>query len=313
MQTFRDLKEIKSIDTATAVTIGVFDGVHIGHQTIIKKAVDLARSIDGKSVVITFHPHPLSVIRPNSEPPILTAIDLKADYIKQLGVDYLIVIPFTDEFAQIEPEVFVDNVLAAKLHARYVIIGEKFSFGKSRRGTTDFLSDRGRKKGFETIVVPHIKKSEVIISSTEVRRRISKGDMQGARELTGRSPRFRGKVVHGFGRGSSMIGFPTANIETLYREMLPDSGVYAGYAWVEEDRLPCVVDIGVSPTFGDVNQPEIQVHIIDFNRNIYGNNIDVELVNRLRGENSFKSIDDLKTQIASDISKAKEVLANSPF
>jgi riboflavin kinase/FMN adenylyltransferase len=309
MQIFRDLKDITDIETETAVTIGVFDGVHVGHQTIIKEAVALAKSINGKSVVITFHPHPLSVVRPDNAPPTLTAIDLKANYIRQLGVDYLLVVPFTEVFAKIEPEDFIDNVLAAKLHARFVIIGENFSFGKGRRGTTDFLTKRGNDKGFKTIVVPHIKKKDVIISSTEVRRRISLGDMAGARELIGRNPQFRGKVVHGFGRGSSLIGFPTANIETLYGEMLPKHGVYAGYTCIDEKCYSCVVDIGVSPTFGDVSQPEIQVHVIDFNRDIYGKNIDVELVSRIRGEKTFHSVEELKTQIALDVARTKELLA----
>jgi riboflavin kinase / FMN adenylyltransferase len=311
MQIIRDLQELDELETRTAVTIGVFDGVHFGHQTIINKAVELAKSIAGKSVVITFHPHPLSLVNPEKAPPTLTAIDLKADYIKNLCVDYLLVVPFTGEFARIEPETFVDDVLVSKLHAKYVVIGEKFSFGKDRRGTTDFLTTRGNENDFDTIVVPHIKRNETIISSTEVRRRISEGDMKGARELTGRSPSFRGKVVHGFGRGSSLIGFPTANIETLYNEMLPLHGVYAGYTWIEDIAYPSVVDIGVSPTFGDVNQPEIQVHILDFNKDIYDKHIDVELVNRIRGEENFESVDSLKAQIVRDITKTREILSSN--
>lgn len=309
MQIFRGIESIHDIEGDTAVTIGVFDGVHIGHQTIIKMAIDFADIIGGKSVVITFEPHPIVVLNPNGAPALLTATDLKAEYIEELGVDYLLVIPFNEAFASMEPEDFVDNVLFNKLHARYVVIGEDFSFGKARRGNTEFLNTYGHPKGLNVVVVPHIRKDSVVVSSTEVRARLARGDIKGVTELTGRYPRFRGKVIHGFGRGSSVIGIPTANVQTLYGEMFPRAGVYTGYAWVDHDRLPCVIDVGVSPTFGDVAKMEIQVHIIGFKKDIYGKRIDIDFTDRLRDEKSFSGIEELKSQIQQDIEKAKEMLA----
>jgi len=309
MEVIRGIESLNHIDGPSAVTIGVFDGVHIGHQTIIKKAVDLAREMGGQSVVVTFEPHPLSIINPESAPPLLTATDLKAEYIAELGPDYLLVIPFTLDMANMEAERFVDYVLLEKLKARYVVIGEDFSFGKKRRGNVAFLKAYGEPKGLSIIAVSHIKKGGVIISSTEVRGRLKRGDIQGVKQLTGRYPRLRGKVVHGFGRGGSVIGVPTANVESLYGELIPRSGVYAGYAWVDHEHLPCVVDVGVSPTFGDLEKAEVHTHILGFKKDIYGKTIDIELRARLRDEMSFKNIDELKEHIQSDIRHAKNVLA----
>ncbi|MDI6716825.1 MAG: bifunctional riboflavin kinase/FAD synthetase [Actinomycetota bacterium] len=310
MEVIRGIENINHIKEPAAVTIGVFDGVHLGHQTIIKMAVDYAKIIHGKSVVITFEPHPLAIIHPGSEPPLLTATDLKAEYIEKLGIDYMLVIPFTRDTASMEAETFIDDVLIAKLHAVYVVVGEDFSFGRGRRGNVAFLNSYGRPKGLKIVAVPQIKKDDVIISSTEVRERLKVGDIQGVKELTGRYPRYRGIVVHGFGRGGSAIGFPTANIETLHDELLPKDGVYAGYAWLNSSHYPCVVDIGISPTFADVAKTELHVHILGFKKDIYGKRIDIELVDRIRDEMRFGSIDELKSQIQSDIQHAREVLEN---
>lgn len=312
MEIIRGIENINSIDGPTAVTIGVFDGVHIGHQTIIKMAVDFAKMIDGKSIVITFEPHPLAIVHPESTPPTLTATDLKADYIEKLGPDYMLVIPFTFEIANMAAEKFVDYVLIEKLHAAYVVVGEDFSFGKGRRGNIKFLNDYGGPKGIKIIAIPHIKKDNVVISSTEVRERLKRGDIAGVKELTGRYPISRGKVVHGFGRGGSSVGIPTANVEVLYNELLPKAGVYVGHALLDNERLPCVIDVGISPTFGDVAKPEIHVHILSFKRDIYGKRIDVEFIDRLRDEKTFSGIDELKRQIEVDIQQAKEVLAGKP-
>ncbi|MBE0447645.1 MAG: bifunctional riboflavin kinase/FAD synthetase [Actinobacteria bacterium] len=309
MEIIRGIENINHIDGPSAVTVGVFDGVHIGHQAIIKKAVELARDISGKSVVVTFEPHPLAIVRPESQPPLLLATDLKVAYIEELGPDYLLIIPFTLSIANMEAEKFVNYILLEKLNARYIVVGEDFSFGKGRRGDVAFLRSYGKPKGLNVIAIPHIKKDDIIISSTEVREKLKKGDIQGVRQLTGRYPRFRGKVVRGFGRGGSVVGIPTANIETLYGELVPKAGVYAGYVWVGYDHLPCVIDIGLSPTFGDVKNTEIHVHILGFNKDIYGKTLDVELKARLRDETSFKDIEELKEHIRSDIRRAREVLA----
>jgi len=310
VEIIRGIENIQNIEGPSAVTIGVFDGVHLGHQTIIKMAVDFARIIHRVSVVVTFEPHPLAIVRPESQPPLLTATDLKAEYIRELGANHLLVIPFSLEFANMAAEDFIDNVLLDKLHAHYVVVGEDFSFGKGRRGNVAFLDSYGGPKGLKAIGVPHIKTDDIVISSTEVRERLKRGDILGAHELTGRYPRFRGKVVHGFGRGGSVIGVPTANVETLYGELLPSAGVYAGYAWVDDDREPCVIDIGWSPTFGDLLKPEIHVHILGFKKDIYGKRIDIELIDKLRDEKTFNTIDELKQQIKRDIQKAKEALAS---
>ena len=309
MEIIRGIENIDHIDGPTAVTIGVFDGVHIGHQAIIKRAVELARSMNGKSVVVTFEPHPLAVVRPESQPPLLTATDRKAEYIEELGPDYLLVIPFTVDIASMEADRFVDFVLLEKLNARYVVVGEDFSFGRGRRGTIAFLNEYGGPKGIHVEAVPHIKKDGMIISSTEIRERLKNGDIPGVKQLTGRYPRLRGKVVHGFGRGGTVVGVPTANVETLYGELIPKAGVYVGYAWVGYEHLPCVVDVGLSPTFGDLTRAEVHVHILGFKRDIYGKIIDIELRARLRDEISFNNIDELKRHIQSDIEQARKVLA----
>lgn len=312
MEIIRGIDGIERIGGETAVTIGVFDGVHIGHQTIIRRAIDLAGSFGGKSVVVTFDPHPLAVVKPGSEPSLLTSTELKAEYIAELGADFLVVIPFSNDIADMEAADFVDDVLLGKLHARYVVIGEDFSFGKHRQGTVDFLRSYGAPKGLEVIAVEHVRERDTIISSTEVRKRLKEGDIEGVRALTGRYPRLRGQVARGFGRGGSMIGFPTANVETFHNELTPRPGVYAGYTIIDKRRYRCVIDIGWSPTFGDLHKAEIHVHILGFDKDIYGNTLDVEILARLRDEMTFSGVEELKANIRADIERAKDLLANRP-
>lgn len=312
MEIIKGIDSIEHVGGPTAVTIGVFDGVHLGHQTIIRKAIELAASIDGKSVVVTFDPHPLAIVRPGSEPALLTSTELKAEYISELGADFLLVIPFSGDIANMEAKDFVDDVLLGKLHARHVVIGEDFSFGKHRQGTVDFLRAYGAPKGLDIVAVEHVRESDTVISSTEVRKRLKEGDIEGVRALTGRYPKFRGRVARGFGRGGSIIGFPTANIETFHNELTPRPGVYAGYALTDGERYPCVIDIGWSPTFGDLHKAEIHVHILGFNKDIYGNTLDVEIQARLRDEMTFSGVEELKANIRKDIERAKDLLANRP-
>jgi len=305
MQIFRNSKGLKRKTKQAVLTLGNFDGLHLGHQRIIRKVRERAASLGVSSVVYTFEPHPLKVVAPNKSPALILDIDDKARIIEALGIDYMVIARFTKEFAARHPREFVEAELRPV--AADVCVGHDFSFGKGKTGTADYLKELGEELGFGVHVIPAYKKGGEVVSSSRIRRRITEGEVREAAALLGRNFAIKGKVVRGRTIGKE-IGFPTANIRTQ-SEIVPGDGVYAAFAVVGEARHRAVVNIGMAPTFGG-KERSIEVHILGFRDNIYGKRVRVEFVRRLRGEKAFASTEALQRQIRRDIKRSERILVN---
>ena len=311
------MKLIKRIEDITeplknaVITIGNFDGVHIGHQALFHEVIEKADAIDGTSVAMTFEPHPLRVLRRNNPLPLITMLEQKIELIERSGIDVLICIPFTREFAAMTAREFVANLLVATIGVKAIVVGEDYSFGRNREGNIELLQTYAAEYGFEVLVADWIKTSKQYadrISSTRIRDLVTEGDMEQAQKMLGRHYQIRGKVVTGRDRGGKLLGIPTANIN-LQDELCPKSGIYAVTIDHGGDTYRGVANIGYSPTFDD-HQFTVEVHILDFDQNIYDSIIRVNFVQRIRDEVKFSSIDELKTQIHKDIAIAREILSN---
>ena len=305
MQIFRNSKGLKRKTKQAVLTLGNFDGLHLGHQRIIRKVRERAASLGVSSVVYTFEPHPLKVVAPNKSPALILDIEDKARIIEALGIDYMVIARFTKEFAARHPREFVEAELRPV--AADVCVGHDFSFGKGKTGTADYLKELGEELGFGVHVIPAYKKGGEVVSSSRIRRRITEGEVMEAAALLGRNFAIKGKVVRGRTIGKE-IGFPTANIRTQ-SEIVPGDGVYAAFAVVGEARHRAVVNIGRAPTFGG-KERSIEVHILGFRDNIYGKRVRVEFVRRLRGEKAFASTEALQRQIRRDIKRSERILVN---
>ncbi len=308
MELFENIDQISSPFNRAVVTIGNFDGVHKGHQALMHQVIEKADEIGGTSVAITFEPHPLRALGLAS-PPLITRHDQKFELIEQTGIDVLICIPFTKEFAAIPARDFVTDMLVEKIGMKAIIIGPDYSFGKGRTGNVGLLQDMGKSLGFETIMSTWIKDANggtERISSTRIRELVMDGHVAQAVKYLGRYYQIRGKVIKGRKRGGSQLGFPTANIK-LHDELCPKLGVYAVTVETIKGNFPGVANIGFSPTFGD-HMFTIEVHILDFDHDIYGSRIRVNMVARLRDEKKFSNIQELSGQIRQDIETAKEIL-----
>ncbi|MCP4023769.1 MAG: bifunctional riboflavin kinase/FAD synthetase [Desulfobacteraceae bacterium] len=308
MNIIENLKQIKQPFQNAVVTIGNFDGVHKGHQALFHQVIEKADEIDGTSVAITFQPHPLRALG-ISTPPLITRRDQKVELLDQTGIDVLIIIPFDMEFAAITANDFIEELLVNKIGMKAIIIGADYSFGKDRLGNTQLLETKGTKLGFETIVSSWINDTETgkeRISSTRIREIVMDGKVEHAWKYLGRHYQIRGKVIKGRERGGSQLGFPTANIK-LHDELCPKIGVYAVTVETIKGNFNGVANIGFSPTFGD-DMFTIEVHILDFDDNLYDSRIRVNMVARLRDEKKFSSIDELAEQINKDIKTAKGLL-----
>ncbi|HWI94923.1 MAG TPA: bifunctional riboflavin kinase/FAD synthetase [Solirubrobacterales bacterium] len=274
------------------VAIGTFDGVHRGHQAVIK----------GADTVLTFDPHPLEIIHPSALPKLIMPFGVKRDVIEGLGVDELVVIPFDHEFAQRSAEEFIEDVLIAKLGAEQVSVGENFRFGAKAKGDPAMLAAR---EEFETRVVPLVETDGETISSTRIRALVAAGDMEGARHCLGAPFMVEGEVVSGDQRGRE-LGFPTANIVPDDRLAIPGHGVYAAFA----NGVPAAVNVGVRPTFESGRGVLIETYLIDFEGDLYGTQMRVAFVERLRGEKRFASVEELIAQMRLDVEDAKRVCAS---
>jgi riboflavin kinase/FMN adenylyltransferase len=274
------------------VAIGTFDGVHRGHQAVIK----------GADTVLTFDPHPLEVLHPAALPKLIMSFGLKRDVIDGLGVTELVVIPFDREFASRSAEEFIDDVLIAKLGAERVRVGENFRFGARAKGDPAML---GARTEFETNVVPLVEVDGETVSSTRVRALIAAGDIEGARHCLGAPFMVEGEVVRGDQRGRE-LGFPTANIVPDDRLAIPGHGVYAAFA----NGVPAAVNVGVRPTFDTGRGVLIETYLIDRDEDLYGANLRVAFVERLRGEKRFASVEELIAQMRIDVEDAKRVCAS---
>jgi riboflavin kinase/FMN adenylyltransferase len=308
MQLFENLDRIQTPFKNAVLTIGNFDGVHKGHQCLFQQIIDKAKHIKGTSVTMTFDPHPLKALG-ISGPPLITRRDQKLELIEKCGIDVLLCIPFDMEFASIPAHDFIEDILVNKIGMKAIIIGGDYYFGKDRLGNADLLKREGKRLGFETIVSKweHVAGSQnERISSTRIREIVMEGKVNQAYQYLGRHYQIRGKVIQGRRRGGSQLGFPTANIK-LHDELCPKLGVYAVTVETVKGNFRGVANIGFSPTFDD-HQFTIEVHILDFNQDIYDTRIRVNMIKRLRDEKKFAGIRELSDQIKKDIEIAKEVL-----
>ncbi|GAA1069896.1 bifunctional riboflavin kinase/FAD synthetase [Kitasatospora nipponensis] len=310
MQRWRGLEEIPGDWGRSVVTIGSFDGVHLGHQLIISRAVERARELGVRAVVVTFDPHPSEVVRPGSHPPLLAPQPRRAELISTLGVDAVLVLPFTAEFSQESPQFFVQQVLVDALHARLVIEGPNFRFGHRAAGDVALLAELGRAADFEVEVVDLQVSGEAgdgePFSSSLARRLVAAGDVGGAAEVLGRPHQVEGIVVRGAQRGRD-LGFPTANVDTVPHSAVPADGVYAGWLTADGERMPAAISVGTNPTF-DGTTRTVEAYAIDrVGLDLYGLHVAVDFLAYLRGMEKFDSIDALLDRMAVDVKQAREL------
>ncbi|GGV83878.1 MULTISPECIES: bifunctional riboflavin kinase/FAD synthetase [Streptomyces] len=312
MQRWRGLEDIPEDWGRSVVTIGSYDGVHRGHQLIIEHAVNRARELGVPSVVVTFDPHPSEVVRPGSHPPLLAPHHRRAELIEQLGVDAVLVLPFTTEFSKLSPADFVVKVLVDRLHAKAVVEGPNFRFGHKAAGTVDFLAEQGKLYDFEVEVVDLYLTGEAgggqPFSSTLTRRLVAEGDVEGAREILGRPHRVEGVVVRGAQRGRE-LGFPTANVETLPHTAIPADGVYAGYLHADGEAMPAAISVGTNPQF-DGTERTVEAYAIDrVGLDLYGLHVAVDFLAYVRGQATFDSLEQLLARMTQDVEQCREIIA----
>ena len=309
MQLIENLEDIEKPFTNAVITIGNFDGVHIGHQALFHEVIERADAIDGTAIAMTFEPHPIRVIKQNGNPPLITLYDQKVELIEKSGIDVLIVVPFTMEFAGITAKQFVLDVLMKRIGASIIVVGEDYTFGKNREGNLNLLRSYAEALDIQVVVVnwvPVSNQEDGRISSTRIRELVMEGDVQRAQKFLGRHYQIKGAVVTGRDRGGKLLGFPTANVN-LQDELCPKPGVYAVTVELGRTTHLGVANIGYSPTFDD-HEFTVEVHILDFEDDIYGREIRVNFIQRIRDEIKFADIEQLSDQIRNDIVVARGML-----
>jgi len=311
VQRWRGLEDIPEDWGRSVVTIGSYDGVHRGHQLIIGRAVARARELGVPAVVVTFDPHPSEVVRPGSHPPLLAPHQRRAELMAALGVDAVLILPFTQEFSRLTPADFVVKVLVDKLHARVVVEGPNFRFGHRAAGNVDSLRELGTTYDYEVEVIDLYERGAAgggePFSSTLVRRLVAEGDVAGAMEVLGRPHRVEGVVVRGAQRGRE-LGFPTANLETLPHTAIPADGVYAGWLTAEGESMPAAISVGTNPQF-DGTERTVEAYAIDrVGLDLYGLHVEVDFLAFLRGQEKFDSIEALLERMAADVKRASELV-----
>jgi len=300
------LSQVPEAIPNACVTIGNFDGVHLGHQLLFGEVVQRAYRCNGTSVAVTFDPHPLQVLRPEGIK-LISTCEQKIELIEHAGIDVLVIIPFSMKFAGITAHHFVDDILLKTIGVKQLVVGYDYAFGKGRVGNIDFLREQGAAKGFSVTVVDAHYEQEFLVSSTKVRELVADGRMADARTLLGRYYQIRGEVQLGQQRGGKEIGFPTANLNMEKEDLIPKMGVYVCQAICDGKCYGGVLNIGVNPTFGE-ERLVAETHIFDFDQDIYGKPIKVNLLRSSVVKRSFSGIKELSAQIAKDVVKAKGIL-----
>lgn len=295
--------ENADITRPTVITLGVFDGLHLGHQLIMKTVVDRARATGAVPTVITFEPHPRAVLHPESAPPLLQTLDQKIEAMGVLGIEQTIVIHFDQAFSQIRAEDFLRDVVVDRLQAREVYLGRGFFFGHDREGNIDLLRRVSDTLGFVADEVPEVRLHAKRIGSTRIRELLLEGRVNLARRMLGRPYGVEGPVVRGAARGNQ-LGFPTANIHP-HNRVIPRQGVYVTATLIDGRWRRSVTNIGVRPTFGDNLGPSVETHVLNWSGDLYGDVVRVRFLHRLRGEKKFASVEELKTKIESDARRAQ--------
>jgi riboflavin kinase/FMN adenylyltransferase len=303
MRIVRGLESYPPDAGESAVALGVFDGIHLGHRAILGTAVAAARRRSVAALACTFDPHPLEVLQPERSPVPLTTLEDRLALIAETGIDTTVVITFTPAVAGMEPEAFVRDVLVRTLKARDVVVGFNHRFGRGARGTAALLETLGVRLGFNTHIVAPLTVDGVAVSSSEIRSALQAGDLERAARLLGRPYSAEGEVVPGAGRGRT-LGFPTANVKTRRPLPLPP-GVYACRALVGQTRYRAVINIGVRPTFGET-ELAVEAHLLDFSGDLYGQKLRLEFVRRLREERKFPGVEALRSQIEQDVARARQ-------
>jgi len=310
MELVENIDKIEKPYKNAVITIGNFDGVHIGHQALFYEVIEKADSIGGTSIVMTFDPHPVRVLKQNGHLPLITLNEQKIELIENSGIDVLICTQFNKAFAAISAKEFVENLLLKCIGMKAIVVGKDYTFGRNREGNLELLQTYADNLGFEVIVADWVQTSKGLpnrISSTRTRELVMAGEVAEAKKLLGRYYQIRGVVTTGRNRGGRLLRFPTANI-TLHDELCPKNGVYAVSIDCMEKKYHGVANIGYSPTFDD-GVFSVEVHILDFNENIYGQKIRVNFVQRIRDEIKFSDITELSDAIRKDIEKARKTLS----
>ncbi|MDN5749084.1 MAG: bifunctional riboflavin kinase/FAD synthetase [Pseudonocardia sp.] len=306
MERWRGLDGVPSGWGRSVVTVGVFDGMHRGHQQLVARAVRIAEERGLPSVLVTFDPHPAELVRPGSHPARLTSLRRRADLAAETGIDAFCVLPFTPELSHTEPGAFAHHVLVERLHAAAVVVGRNFRFGHRAAGDVALLVELGQRFGFAVEGFDLTGDDGVTFSSTYVRACIDAGDVAAAAAALGRPHRVEGVVVHGARRGRD-LGFPTANIATAPYTALPADGVYAGRFAIGDRLLPTAISVGTNPTFsGRVRT--LEAYVLDVDEDFYGHQVAVDLVARLRGQEHYDDVDALITQMHRDVARTRELV-----
>lgn len=300
------LEAIKNPYPGTVLTIGNYDGVHVGHQKILSAVVRRAEETNGTSMVMTFEPHPAKVIAPERDIKLLTTTEEKARLIEAMGIRVLLLVNFNREFASMLPDDFIENVLVNTLDVKEVIVGDNYTFGKHKKGTIELLRKRGKEYGFRVQAIDNVIVDHTTVSSSAVRSLLQRGAVFEASRYLGRCYSIEGKVIKGKGRGQKLLNIPTANIETPV-EITPKEGVYAVRVTVRGTLYDGVANIGKNPTFGN-ETVSYEVHLFSFSGNLLGEQIRIEFIDRIRGERRFPNAASLEKQIRADIEYARQLL-----
>jgi riboflavin kinase / FMN adenylyltransferase len=308
MEILRSIPELANLRGPLFLAIGVFDGVHLGHQAVISTSAEHARSANGTPVVVTFDPHPMKVLRPHDAPHLLTATSHKIALIRDLGVRHLLVIKFDKTFAATAPEDFARQLVTHSKPLREICVGHEWSFGKDRRGNLDLLKKLGERFDFDVVGIPPVKVDGTVVSSTAIRQAIEKGDFATAAAMLGREYTILGTVKGGDKLGKK-LGYPTANL-SAHSEQFPPNGVYLAEARIGGGLHRGVVNLGVRPTVSSGKSERVlEIHLLDFDRDIYGEDVEVRFMRYLRQERKFDNLDALVRQIDLDIRQARELRA----
>jgi len=309
MNIIRGTKNIKGPIAYPVIAIGNFDGVHVGHQILFRKTAELAKANRGTAIAFTFEPHPLKVLAPDKLPPLLTTFRKKMELIEECGIELVICADFTRQFSDQHPRDFAHDILVKRIGVKEVVVGFDYAFGRGREGTVRYLKQMGEEYGFRAHIVDPVELNGHLVSSSYVRELIEDGAVGAAGEFLGRHYSIPGPVIEGYKTGQA-IGFPTANLDTS-RVQIPGTGVYAVRIRRQEKTYNGVVNVGFNPTF-DRDTLSVEAHIFDFDEKIYGQEIEVIFIRRIRSEIKFNSADQLVEQIQKDIQTAKTILADLP-
>ena len=305
MKVISSLENIKEPFAYAVITVGNFDGVHIGHQGLLKEVKKRADKMSGTSVVLTFEPHPLKVLK-EKKIPLITPFERKIELIEKLGIDVVICLPFTREFSKVSAREFVEEILLKKIGMKEIVVGYDYTFGHKREGNIDLLKKLGDELGFKVCILGPILVDNMIVSSTRIRNLIMEGELEKVKTLLNRYYQVSGEVIAGHDRGGRLLGFPTANLK-LVNEVFPKNGVYVVEVIYNNKVYGGVTNIGFKPTFGN-DALSVETHILDFDQNIYGKKIKLNFIKRLRNEKRFSSIEALAAQIKRDIEEARKIL-----